>query len=144
MADTADESLSYSREDLIDYADQYHQDCNRIENGLQTTNNPELGQVTSLTCSDQIPYFGYITNLRDRRYKVVDEEWGLVWMMVMFDNDGTVKTIDIPGRWAVEVRKSRQVAGSALLAELFKIKNGKIRQIEAILTGVPFGVPSGW
>lgn len=62
----------------------------------------------------------------------------------MFDNDGTVKTIDIPGRGTVEVRRSRQVADSALLAELFKIKNGKIHQIEAILTGVPFGTPSGW
>jgi len=152
------ESERLPRDQMIATADLYFQgikqhtgdiipfthDCNRIENGLQTTNNPELGQITSLACSDQIPYFGYITHIRDRRYKVVDEERGLVWMMVMFDNNGTVKTINIPGRGTVEVRKSRQVAGSALLAELFKIKNGKIHQIEAILTGVPFGVPSGW
>jgi hypothetical protein len=31
-----------------------------------------------------------------------------------------------------------------MLAEVFKIKDGKIRQIEAILTSVPYGMKSGW
>jgi hypothetical protein len=30
------------------------------------------------------------------------------------------------------------------LAELFRIENGKIRQIEAIMERVPYGMNSGW
>lgn len=31
-----------------------------------------------------------------------------------------------------------------LIGELFKIKNGKIHRIEAVLLPVPYGMPSGW
>jgi hypothetical protein len=31
-----------------------------------------------------------------------------------------------------------------MLGELFKIKSGKIRQIEVVLLEVPYGMPSGW
>jgi hypothetical protein len=30
------------------------------------------------------------------------------------------------------------------MAELFKIKNKKIVQVEAVLLSVPYGMPSGW
>ena len=33
---------------------------------------------------------------------------------------------------------------SFIVAEIFKIKDGKIRQIEAVLTSVPYGMESGW
>jgi hypothetical protein len=33
---------------------------------------------------------------------------------------------------------------SFIIAEIFKIKDEKIRQIEAVLMGVPFGMESGW
>ena len=31
-----------------------------------------------------------------------------------------------------------------MIAEVFKVKNGKLTQIEAVLTTVPYGMPSGW
>jgi hypothetical protein len=59
------------RERMIEIADLYlegleknnaesiplHQACNRLENGLQTTNNPDLGLLLSLPCAEQIPMF---------------------------------------------------------------------------------------
>lgn len=121
-----------------------HPDCNRLENGLQTTNNPDLGFLLSLPCATQIPMFTYMTQIRDRRYPVVDEELGLVWCMVIFDVPGTVKTAQLPGYGIVELPARTQYPRSMLVAELFKIRNGLIRYIEALLTSVPLGTESGW
>ena len=33
---------------------------------------------------------------------------------------------------------------SFIMAEVFKIKNKKITQVEAVLLEVPYGMPSGW
>lgn len=121
-----------------------HRDCNRLENGLQTTNNQELGFPLSLSCAEQIPLFTYMTKIRDRRYLVVDEELGLVWCMVMFDVPGTVKTAEIPGYGVVELAPRTQYPRSMLVAELFKIRNGLIHYIEALLTSIPLGTEPGW
>ncbi len=121
-----------------------HQECNRLENGLQTTNNPDLGLLLSLPCAQQIPMFTYMTKIRDRRYPVVDEELGLVWCLVMFDVPGTVKTAELPGYGVVELPARTQYPRSMLVAELFKIRNGLIHYIEALLTSIPLGTESGW
>jgi len=121
-----------------------HKDCNRLENGLQTTNNPDLGFLLSLPCAEQIPMFTYMTRIRDRRYLVVDEELGLVWCMVMFDITGKVKTAELPGYGVVELPARTQYPRSMLVAELFKIRNGQIHYIEALLTSVPLGTEPGW
>lgn len=42
------------------------------------------------------------------------------------------------------VDKSFRQPFSFIIAEIFKIKDGKIRQIEAVLTSVPLGMESGW
>lgn len=147
-----------SRERMVEIADLYlegleknsaaliplHPDCNRLENGLKTTNNQELGFPLSLSCAEQIPIFTYMTRIRDRRYAVVDEELGLVWCMVMFDVPGTVKTAEIPGYGVINLAPRTQYPRSMLVAELFKIRNGMIHYIEALLTSVPLGTPAGW
>jgi hypothetical protein len=146
------------RERMVEIADLYlegleknsaefiplHPDCNRLENGLKTTNNQGLGFPLSLSCAEQIPIFTYMTKIRDRRYAVVDEELGLVWCLVMFDVPGTVKTAEIPGYGVVKLAPRTQYPRSMLVAELFKIRKGLIHYIEALLTSVPLGTPSGW
>jgi hypothetical protein len=150
LMETLPVSERVSRDRMIKIADLYlegleknsaefiplHKDCNRLENGLQTTNNQAVGFPLSLSCAEQIPMFTYMTKIRDRRYLVVDEELGLVWCMVMFDVPGTVKTAELPARTQYPI--------SRLVAELFKIRNGQIHYIEALLTGVPLGTESGW
>ncbi|MBN1381707.1 MAG: hypothetical protein JXA41_08535, partial [Deltaproteobacteria bacterium] len=85
-----------------------HDDCNRLENGLQTTNNPDLGLFGSFKCRDQLPIFTYMTSVRDRRYVIADEELGIVWSMVMFDIPGNVKTADMPGYGIYELPERTQ------------------------------------
>ncbi len=134
------EGLEKNRAEVIPF----HKNCNRVENGLQTTNNPDLGFITSLSCAEQIPIFTYITKIRDRRYPVVDEALGLVWCLVIFDVPGMVKTAELPGHGMIQLPARTQQPRSALVAELIKIRNGQIHYIEAVLTGVPLGTKSGW
>ncbi|MEW6186055.1 MAG: hypothetical protein AB1585_09995 [Thermodesulfobacteriota bacterium] len=147
-----------SRERMVEIADLYlegleknsaeciplHPDCNRLENGLKTTNNQKLGFPLSLSCAEQIPIFTYMTKIRDRRYMVVDEELGLVWCLVMFDVPGTVKTATLPGYGEIQLAPRTQYPRSMLVAELFKIRGGLIHYIEALLTSVPLGTQPGW
>ena len=147
-----------SRKRMIEIADLYlegleknsaesvpiHQGCNRLENGLQTTNNKDLGGFLALPCAEQMFIFAYMTNIRDRRYEIVDQERGLVWCMVMFDIPGKVKTAERPGYGTVQLPERTRQPRSLLLAEMFKIKGGLIHYIEAMIAKVPLGTKPGW
>jgi hypothetical protein len=126
----------------------FDKDCNRIESGVQTTNNAALssapGSVFGLGCEDQIKLrdFQPDTYLRDRRFLVVDEERGLVFVCGFFDHDATLRTFTLTdGR--VE-HQTRTAPWTWEFAELFKIQNGKIMRVEAIVDSAPYGMKSGW
>ncbi len=120
--------------------------CNRVENGLQTTNNPEtpLGQISKLGCADQfkLGYYRYDDRLRARRFPLVDEERGVVLAMGFIDHSGRVGTYELADGKTAEspIRRPH----SFYLMELFKIVDGKIRQIEACFITVPYNMPSPW
>lgn len=123
--------------------------CNRQENGLQTTNNPKLDtrdrplRLFGMSCAEQFKtgYFAFVTAIRDRRF-FVDEERGIVFAFGFFDHSGAVKTVTLTD--------GRTVPAPVLtpttfhIAELFKIKGGRIRQIEAALVSVPYGMRSAF
>ncbi|MEO8307538.1 MAG: hypothetical protein ABI616_05815 [Pseudomonadota bacterium] len=120
--------------------------CNRIENGLQTTNNPEkpLGPTSALGCAEQfrLGVYRYDDRLRDRRYPLVDEERGIVLSSGFIDHSGKLgeyKYTD--GTAAVSVIRHPH---SFYFIELFKIVDGKIRQVEATFITVPYSMPSPW
>ena len=50
----------------------FHKDCNRFENGTQTTNNPS---TIATGCREQFDnkVYAYITKVRDRRFLMADE-----------------------------------------------------------------------
>jgi hypothetical protein len=155
-----------SREEMVRISDLYFQalvqdngdivpwgeNCNRLENGMQTTNNPDLKLpgVTSnplaLGCREQInaKSFAYITEIRPRRYTVIDEERGLTLGTFMFHHRGTIKSVEVPGVGKVEMIPAARRPFTVAVSELFKIRNGKIRAIEAIMTSLPYGAKSGW
>ena len=60
-------------------------DCDRIENGKQTTNRPADPKgpvdVEALGCRQQFEtgFFRFVTRIRDRRFVVLDPERGLCW-----------------------------------------------------------------
>jgi hypothetical protein len=123
----------------------FDEECNRLENGTQTTNNPALDMPgMGLNCREQISAktFAGISDIRPRRYTVIDEERGLTFGTFMFHHNGIFNPEDF--KRAKKISPVLRRPFTAVIGELFKIKNGKIRQIEAVMTSLPYGAKSGW
>lgn len=125
--------------------------CNRIQNGIRTTNNPELNitpdwswNPLSLGCEDQLntKFFTFIQAAEPRRWLLVDEERQLVFGFVMAQAPGTVTAIDAPGHGRNELPSSVKGRYDIDVAELYQLRDGKIRQVEAIQTRLPYGTKS--
>jgi len=125
----------------------FHPDCNRVENGVQTTNNPEFGKivpVSEMGCEAQFRMgnYRYDDELRARRFPLVDEERGLVLAFGFIDHSGRLDRYQLTdGRW---VNSPVRRPHSFYIAELFKIDHGMICQIEANFITVPYRMPSPW
>jgi hypothetical protein len=161
-----------SRAELIATADKYFtgmqkndgkgdypfaDDCNRLENGGQTTNAPTpAGQTrpdpktssnysAQWSCMEQFKsgLLHFVSRIRDRRYVAIDEERGIVFAFGFFDHQGGdtrhFKTPD--GR---DVVAGPVQPWTWEIAELFKVQGGKIHRIQAVLQRSPFGMNSGW
>jgi hypothetical protein len=122
--------------------------CNRIESGVQTTNNTALatqpGSVLGLGCADQIKTrnFQPDTLIRDRRFAVIDEERGLVFVLGFFDHDATLRSYQLAdGR---TVKQTRTAPWTWEIAEMFKIQDGKIMRVEALVNTGIYGMKAGW
>ncbi len=154
-----------SRDELIAIANKYSDgversdgdlvpfdpNCNRIQNGVQTTNNPNLKldpkdtwTFASLGCRDQLntKFFSFVHKIYPRRFMVIDEERGLVLGWLLFHIPGTVTAVKVPGHGSVSIPLPYQAPTTLDVAELYKIKNGKILKVEALQTNVPYGTPS--
>jgi hypothetical protein len=124
----------------------FHPNCKRVENGVQTTNNPNFAvvPVSRLGCEEQFKAgnYRYDTRLRARRFLLVDEERGLVLATGFIDHAG------VPHEYALtdgtRVRSPVHRPHSFYLFELFKLKDGAIEQIEANFITVPYNMPSPW
>ncbi|GAA0271529.1 hypothetical protein GCM10009127_09700 [Alteraurantiacibacter aestuarii] len=123
-------------------------DCQRLENGGYMANSPtaEPGSMQALGCKAQFDtgFQVIVTNIRARRFPIVDEEHGLVYALGFFDHAGAVPEYGRPDGTVQPVSGPFSQPFSFVIAEVFKIRDGRIRQIEAVLTTVPYGMPSGW
>jgi hypothetical protein len=122
--------------------------CNRIESGVQTTNNSALAtnpdSVLGLGCADQVKTrnFQPDTLIRDRRFAVIDEERGLVFVLGFFDHDATLRSYTLAnGR---TVKQTRTAPWTWEIAEMFKIQDGKIMRVEALVNTGIYGMKAGW
>ena len=123
--------------------------CNRWENGVQTTNqkpNPKTApgglDILAMGCEAQQKsgWFAFVTEIRNRRYPIVDMERGLVMAFGFFDHNAAVRTYKLPnGKLSPNVL---EVPTTIEISELFEIRNGKIDQIEAVINGVPYAMKS--
>lgn len=125
----------------------FHPDCNRVENGVQTTRNPDFAKivpVAALGCEEQFRMgnYRYDDRLRARRFPLVDEERGLVLAYGFIDHCGRLAEYQLTdGR---TVRSPVRYPHSFYIAELFKIDDGMICQIEANFITVPYHMKSPW
>jgi hypothetical protein len=87
---------------------------------------------------------GYITRIRPRRLLIVDEEMGLVYGFPMFVHRGNVRSVKIVGVSGVEALPKEFGPINLQAGEIFKIRGGKIHEIEANGVLVPYGAKSGW
>jgi hypothetical protein len=132
-------------------------DCNRIENGAFSTNVPTPAGQTRPDPKTAANYSGqwscleqfqsgllhFVTRIRDRRFVAVDPERGLVFSFIFFDHAaGATREFQTPDGRTVTAGPAQPWTWE--LAELFRIEKGKIRQIEAIMERVPYGMNSGW
>lgn len=126
---------------------EFTDDCDRVENGLQTTNNPGAipgYDIAGLGCAEQFRkgQFIYDDRLRGRRFPLIDEEKGLVLAAGFIDHSGQV--VDVTWTDGTKAKSVFFYPHSFALLELFKIVDGKIARIEAVFTTVPYNMPSPW
>lgn len=157
------ESERRPREELIRIANSYfeglvngtdtetpfHDDCVRVENGVVTANNPAAEtdmDLWRMSCREQFAsgLTRVISAVRERRFPIVDEERGLVYAMVRFDHHGRNKTIVWNDGSVHPVNPPFDEPFSFQIGELFKIVDGRIRYIEALVFPVPYRMPTGW
>ena len=125
-------------------------DCDRIENGMHTTNNPNLTpnapfNAFAMTCMQQFKsgYYAVVTRIHHRRFPIVDEERGVVWANVIFDQNGTVQHIHLTNGQDVDMKNFNRPS-SLEVTEAFKITDGKIRRIEMMGSGLQYHLNSAW
>jgi hypothetical protein len=149
-----------TREELVRIADGYfetierndgtirtrfHPHCNRVENGVQTTNNQGFPlPIARLGCEAQfaLGWYRYDDALRARRFPLVDVERGIVLAHGFIDHSGRLGEYELTD--GTKVSSPVRRPHSYYLAEAFKIRDGAIEQVEAVFHTVPYRMPSPW
>jgi hypothetical protein len=122
--------------------------CQRRENGVESarSSDPKASPMAKLGCKAQFDtgFSALVTDVRNRRFPIVDEERGLVYSVILFDHTGDVPFYRQPDGKEVPITGTFRRPLTFLIGELFQIEKGKIRQIEAAVLEVPYGMPAGW
>jgi hypothetical protein len=149
------EAIEQSDGNATPFADE----CQRRENGMTSANNqdplpPDAQQAPGsiamfgrMKCGPQLStgIMGYITDINQRRLFAVDEEMGLVMAYSMFNHDGDPNPLKIKGVPGVTESANNWGKFTVPAAHIYKIKGGKIYEIEAMaIVGVPYQVSDGW
>jgi len=132
-------------------------DCDRLENGGRSTNAPTPEGQTRPDPATASTYSGqwscmeqyksglihFVHRIRDRRFVAIDEERGLTFAFAFFDHPGgATRTFQAPdGRTVTNGPVQPWTWG---IAEIFKVEDSLIHEIEALLLRVPYGMNSGW
>jgi hypothetical protein len=147
-------------------------ECERHENGATTAGgkppepkakpaakepaakpNPEMEKMMKemasmpRTCEGQISTgaFSYITEIKPRRVLIADVQKGLAVGFSMFYHDSSLKEYKFKApNGEVSTRPSYQGTFNLPAMHIYKIKSGKIYDIEAIGFTMPYGLKLGW
>ncbi|KAE8444078.1 hypothetical protein EG329_000860 [Mollisiaceae sp. DMI_Dod_QoI] len=132
----------------------FDKDCLRLEDGLQTT-EVKTGDAyghsndtvfASLSCEEQFQtgFLGFVTKIRNRQFPVVDEERQAVFVISIFDQNGTVRTLPDVNGTSSPTPHYFDVPRGLQGMEAFRIKDNKLFRIEMTLTEVPYGMRSAF
>jgi hypothetical protein len=83
-----------------------------------------------------------VTRVRERRLPVIDVERGVVVAFPFLDHAGTVHEVSLTDGRTVPIGIRQPYSWQCM--EMFKMRAGKIAQIEVVLNMVPYGMASGW
>ncbi|KAF2793440.1 hypothetical protein K505DRAFT_244420 [Melanomma pulvis-pyrius CBS 109.77] len=132
----------------------FDKDCDRLEDGLQTTNQKNGDpyghsndtSFASLGCEAQFQtgFLGFVTKIRDRRYPVVDEERQAVFAITIFDHNGTVRELPSVNGTSSPIPPYFDVPRTLAATEAFRLRGEKLFRIEMTLTEVPYGMRSAF
>jgi hypothetical protein len=137
------DGILQARGDLIPVAD----DCIRTENGVRTVLNPNAVGIRAeardrgtwhlgVAAQVDLGIFKDIEDARDRRVLVIDEEQGMVFAWFVFDHAGPLTSRGGESRF--------RTPNAMMVAEMWKVVSGQIREIEAVLDVFPYGMRPGW
>jgi hypothetical protein len=172
MSESLAPSERVSREELIRLSNLYFDaieqnngemvpwdpECYRLENAMitasphppkpapKTAASPSGGRGPlpgGSTCSDGLSsgMLKTIYNIRPRRIPVVDVERGTTWGVYCFNHRGVLEVKMKDGSMRPSYAPTPE---TIVIAEIFKIINGKIRDIVADATRAPYGLGDGW
>ncbi|MDM7995776.1 MAG: hypothetical protein QUT30_08865 [Acidobacteriota bacterium] len=146
----------------------FAEECERHENGATTAGgkpqtqtgipapmNPEFAAMMKAmeevgavpnTCEAQIStgQFSYISDIQNRRVLIGDVQKGLAVGFSMFYHDSSLKEYKYKGSKGEKMLPAYQGLFNLPAMHIYKIKNGKIYDIEAIGFTMPYGLKSGW
>jgi hypothetical protein len=124
-------------------------ECDRMDNGVMATHAPEFDKpgeppFYALGPAEQFAtgYFRFVTRIRDRRYPIVDEDYGVVFSLSFLDHSGAVREVTLTDGRTVPIGVRRPFAWQVM--EMFKVSGGMIRQIEVLLNQSFYGMRPGW
>ena len=127
-------------------------DCDRIESGVETTNNqtvPKVGRpdpagIKKMGCEAQFRtgFFRFVTHIRDRRFLIADPQKGLIYAAAFFDHQGDLRKETLTDGRVVDTQYDTPWTWQ--IGELFKVKDGKIHEVEALVMHAPYGMQDIW
>jgi len=163
---TVPPALRVPREEMLKIGASYYQalvsadannapfadDCVRRENGMQTTSNPPpakpgFASLGALGCAAQLKTgtFNYIKRIEPRRVEIADPETGLVFGLSQFRHpmkETTFRIVGVPGVDHNDLSKVKPFDMPAV--HIFKVRGGKIHEIEAMGFVAPYDSKTGW
>ena len=127
-------------------------DCDRIESGVETTNNqatPKVGRpdpagIKKMGCEAQFKtgFFRFVTHIRDRRFLIADRQKGLIYAAAFFDHQGDLRQEKLTDGRVVDTQYDTPWTWQ--IGELFKVQGGKIHEVEALVMHAPYGMQDVW
>jgi len=126
-------------------------DCVRRENGMQTTGNPPppkpgFGTMGAMGCAAQLDTraMSYIKRIEPRRVEIADPETGLVFGLSQFRHPMEEKKLRIVGVPDVQSIDMNFAPFDLPAAHVFKVRGGKLHEIEAMGFMMPYNSRTGW